>query len=504
MLRIASRRLAAHPSAVTCKPLSGLRFASSLSRPVINNTSTISTRRNTVQHFYATQYSYTTHAFNPPPSKTSSSRWRNVAIGVVFIAALATYLFPKHNFPPSVAEKLRLALRAESDSFGGRDSELALKYYLEAVDEARACDLDPQSDEFTGIQLKVGELYEALGRVQDAINVYTEIGIGYAETLRSGDLDPALRPLLIQRDLRIALKMAQLMAGTNPNAAKMMLLVHMMIAQDEVRRRNVHVAARLKANSIVENDNGEIKVVNSPDTIENRQKVSEEYKAAWEPFRDELFSARDMFAAMCIATGDLRKAIDTKRATTEWMALAGCEFGDRLMSQYNFGSMCFLQAEEFELRENQSKRANNLEDSELNAKLKAESLDVATNCYNSVLTAVEKIPARVRREQDIDQVQALATYGLGVVALHKGDLTTAHDLLSEARLRAKGCQFDELVTNAEVEIGKMEKEAKKLEAKPPSSNSPETESDLSTTPKSLKGPELDVLIMSEPRNNDDK
>jgi hypothetical protein len=70
---------------------------------------------------------------------------------------------------------------------------------------------------------------------------------------------------------------------------------------------------------------------------------------------------------------------------------------------------------------------------------------------------VEKLPSKARREPNVAEVHALSTYGLGVIALHKGHYDEASELLRESRLRAKGCDFDDLVTSAELELSNLEK-----------------------------------------------
>jgi hypothetical protein len=74
-----------------------------------------------------------------------------------------------------------------------------------------------------------------------------------------------------------------------------------------------------------------------------------------------------------------------------------------------------------------------------------------------IVNVVEKLPSKTRREPNVAEVHALSTYGLGVIALHHGEYDKASDLLREARLRAKGCSFDDLVTSAELELEKLTK-----------------------------------------------
>ncbi|ANB11605.1 hypothetical protein AWJ20_4426 [Sugiyamaella lignohabitans] len=85
-----------------------------------------------------------------------------------------------------------------------------------------------------------------------------------------------------------------------------------------------------------------------------------------------------------------------------------------------------------------------------------DSIDYSTTCFSIILNAVEQLPSKARREANVAEVHALSTYGLGVIALHRGEYEKSRDLLRESRLRAKGCEFDDLVTSSELELQKLD------------------------------------------------
>lgn len=340
---------------------------------------------------------------------------------------------------------------AEINGAGFRkpDYKLALQYYLEALEEADKVGLSYLSDEYTGLQIKIAEVYEKLGMLEEARLLYREMGTNYIQALSDGkSVTPHLRPHIIQRDLRIALKTAMMESSINPAVAKMGLLVHFMMAQREVASRDPEVAKMIEA----ERTRAEIKVA-----LESDGSTSKEHMDVWMPFRDELFSARDMFVALCLATGDIGLALQTKLATTEWMTAAGCDIGDILMSCYNVASIFYLQSEEFELRELHSKKEENKQQEELARKMAQDSIANSSSCFEVILNVVEKLPSKARREPNVAEVYALSKYGLGVIALHQGRFDDASDLLRESRLRAKGCDFDDLVNSAELELKTLDK-----------------------------------------------
>lgn len=392
----------------------------------------------------------------PIAPKRSSLRWPLIIAAAIGVSYFGFRYYTKHNYPPEVAKKLRQGLRAEIDGGGkgAKDYNMALKYYLEALEEADKVGLYHLSDEYTGLQIKICEMYEKLGMIEEARLMYRELGTSFIQALTDGKtVSPSLRPHMIQRDLRVALKTAMYESSINPNVAKMGLLVHFVMAQKEVASKSPELAEMIKAEKNKESVNISLNL--DPGSIK------QEHLDAWSPFRDELFNSRDMFVALCLATGDLGLALRTKLATTEWMTTAGCEIGEILMSFYNVGSIFYLQSEELELRVVQNK--DNEEEAEKSRKLAHDSMGNSSTCFNVILDAIEKLPSKMRRATDVAEVQALSTYGLGVIALHRGDYKEASNLLRESRLRAKGCEFNDLVNSAEIELEKVDKIQKDLE-----------------------------------------
>lgn len=456
-----------------------------------------------------------------PPPRPKPYRWMIVGgIGLVALSVLYKWYFG-HNYPAEVAAKLRKALKAEM--LGENPNyKLALQYYLEALEEADALQMDTMSDEYTGLQIKIAEIYEKLGMDEEARLLYRELGTAFVQALADGTRIPSsLRPHLIQRQLRVALKTAMYESKSNANFAKMGLLVHFLIAQKEV------VARDPTLKNIIEGDaklgpeaNQERRAVNVTDLLNEdmkRMKQDEEkngkdnstitiglspsisHSQAWEPFKEELFSARDMFVALCIATGDIGLALKTKLTTTEWMAVAGCDIGEILMSFYNVASIFYLQSEELELMHERTMQAKQIEkvakesegkttdqsredqspaspaaDGQLPIKplalqrlhntleqsheqLAKDSINNAQTCYEVILKVVDDLPGHARRDTRVAEAHALSIYGLGVIALHRSELDRAQELLREARLRAKGCGFDDLVVNSELELKKLDK-----------------------------------------------
>lgn len=376
-------------------------------------------------------------------------------VGIV-TGALWWVYWPHHTFTSSVAKVLRKGLWAESDR-GGHDYQKALEHYIEALELAQQEQLDPLSDEYTGIQLKIGQMYEQLSMSSDALMVYSEIAAAYLLALTTpGAVSVKERPHLIQKDLRVVLKSVQL-NPTDAHMCKMLLMTHLLVAQEEVAKRSASVAKLIAMDSPKNNATSFIPN-EDPELLAPKPQVKVQLnREAWEPFRDELFNARELFTAICITTGDISTAARTATATTEWMINAECSPSEIMKSQTNLGSIMFLNAEAFADGVARSQRAGKNSDSEkdFNEKARKKSLELAVKCYESVLEFSKQLPTSLRRAEGMEESIALATYGLGVVRLHNGDLITARNLLREARVRAKGAGFTDLVNNAEEELKKV-------------------------------------------------
>lgn len=386
----------------------------------------------------------------PPPQQSHRLKYFSYSLlGAVAVLYGYWKYITWHNYPLEVAQKLREGLYAEGTA-GGLDYKKALVCYLEALEEADKVGLHALSDEYTGLQLKVAEMYEKLNMLDEARHVYQELGTAYIQALTDGKSIPDhLRPHVIQRDLRVALKTAHLESATNAQMAKMSLMVHILVAQEEVAKRSPEMAELIKGRNTR-------KDFNIPISLDEKSKA--EHLAAWQPFRDELFNARDVFVSLCMATGDIGLAIQTKLASTEWMSVSGYEVSETLMSFYNAGAIFYLQGEELEVREHQGKETVSSDGAQTSTKNMATiSMENASACFTMILSLIAKLPNKLRRDGEIDEVHALTTYGLGVIALHKGEFDQASDLLRESRLRAKGCGYESLVLNSEQELSKLEK-----------------------------------------------
>lgn len=432
------------------------------------------------------QYNYH-QPYQPPRSK-----WRTffVVVGGLGVGLYGAYYlwWPKHTFPTLVAKILRKGLWAESDR-GENDYQLALKHYLEALEECKKTGVDRSSDEYTGVQLKIAEMFERLNMAEEAAMVYNEIGVLYLTLLtdKSRRLNSIERRHFIQKDLRIAIKLAQINQN-HPHLVKAILITHLIIAQDEIKRKLGNHSINDVFTSVTDNAiAGEVKIDNA---------TLGKYPEVWEPFAEEYFNAMDLLSATCLVTGDLALATQIKIGTIQGMLLASIDPLKLLLSQCNLGSLLYFQAEQFESKEFVLKKkypnltvkdttakdkaaivSEILWDEKMSADERAEFTDAVAGKHQSIKSSIEAYESVLefakavntstpkddaQQQRALSEIIALATYGLGVIHLHIADYDKSERMLRESRVRAKSSGYDELISEIERELGKLFKEKKHL------------------------------------------
>lgn len=483
------------------------------------------------------------HFQNVQPRTSRFKKFLYFNLGLVGITSFAYYMWwPKHTFPLSVAKILRKGLWAESDR-GEKDYQLALKHYLDALQECDNLNMDPLCDEYTGIQLKVGEMYERLDMVDDAAFIYNEIATLYLSVLKADPESPLghrikgtdHRAHLIQRDLRIALKLTQLNRQTT-SLCKAILITHLLIAEDEVRRKlglSEHSASLIfgaessllngglvysdpkKDNSVTLGDSaggiisgsGAISGNHIPNRAEATETaVLQANPEAWEPFVDEYFTGLDMLTVLCLSMGDITTAARIGFSKDVQMMLADIPVDKRLLSMCNTASVLYCQADLFEVEEQKLRKsfaaaagvdynklkaihdplhpitvsgdeaeeirqqialvvsANDKKEYEQIVASKDRLIEVAATMYEAVIAGAKEVQGGLL-DIEIEKPAALATYGLGVVALHLSQYDKAERLLREARVRSRKCGYDDLIEEIERELKKVFSEREIVQSK---------------------------------------
>ncbi|KAH7582152.1 Mitochondrial inner membrane i-AAA protease supercomplex subunit MGR3 [Nakaseomyces glabratus] len=415
-------------------------------------------------------------------------RWVYTVAGLSLLgfAIRQYYWSSKNQLPPSVAENVRKAVWHESDQ-GGNNYRKALQYYIMVIDELSNSNFDALSDEYTRLELKLAEMYEKLGMIQECKDVFKELLSRFYEALlTTNKVLEDKRSDLIRKDLRVLIKSLEL--NTDVEYGKKLLLSHLLLVQEEILTRSpelkqffenrkskaeeatkssLHMPRLYDADSFEAFVNEKnIKLDENGYMILDLSKNS----SAWEPYKEEFFTARDLYTAYCLSSKDIAAALSCKLTSVEWMVMADMPPGQILLSQANLGSLLYLQAEKFDsdILKLQKKIEEDAELKENPAILKAlrflhknrdSCIKMAYKSYESIVSFYKKnTKLRFHTKDQLDpsvvQAIALSIYGLGVLNLHDGVYVKAETLLKDALSLSKDTEFVELSKEAELELKK--------------------------------------------------
>ncbi|CCK70493.1 Mgr3p KNAG_0E02320 [Huiozyma naganishii CBS 8797] len=359
----------------------------------------------------------------------------------------------------------------------------ALKGYMAALEQMQSESMDPLSDNYTRVELKIAEMLEKLGMMDEAKNVYLELLYRLFDALNSPDKVPfPRRSDLLRKDLRVLIKSLEL--NQDVEAGKRRLLAHLLLAQEDVLMKSPELKEffdkkKERADKIIQGipvELSEFQTFVNGETINldkdgfmtlNLQRDS----TAWEPFKEEIFIARDLYTAYCLSTKDITSALSCKMTTVEWMIMADMPPGQILLGQANLGSLLYLQAERLEsdIATINLKTDNDpslLEDENVIKALrrlyrnKDNCLTMAGHCYEGIVDFFQKnkklrYHMKDQLDNSVAQAIALSTYGKGILHLHDGSLPKAERLLNDSITMAREADFKELLKEAEQELNKL-------------------------------------------------
>lgn len=164
------------------------------------------------------------HQENTKKTKINDRIGKYLQIGVLTLVSgslLMYYWQPWNPYSTAVSKDLRKGLWEERD--GTNDYLKALKHYQDALQTIRTEGIVPQlSLKYTGIVLKLGEMYEKLGDKRSVMQTYVNLGNFIFENLIHGNLSEANpeRELLIDRDFVVMTRWAMLKQELKPNGWK--------------------------------------------------------------------------------------------------------------------------------------------------------------------------------------------------------------------------------------------------------------------------------------------
>ena len=397
-----------------------------------------------------------TQSVVPLHSNSLGKKIFKVAGVVVGSLALAWYVYPRDKYPPSVNQILRKALWEEIKTENFKESA---RYYRAALDECKKLQIDPLTDEYTGIEIKLAEMYEKMAMNAEAETVYIAMLNRFYEAICSEE-DSSKKGKMLKRDLSIAAKVYEDPSSIEITPTRLnFLMSHINLAQDEIMSRSPDLKKLVTQPG---SDHQTMDAELNANVIPNIK----EYARSFEPFKEEFFVVRDAYTEMCVAAKNTKAALDSKLLTVGWMVLADMPESAVLLSQANLGSLFYLRGESLESQLHAMKGKLDSGDTSVDKdalrKLQGEHdfmMRTAAAYYDMIIqrASLKKTKFPVGHSADRDALQAviLSKHGLGVINVHNGKYVKGEEYLLEAKRMAQQYSMPEIVDVVDSELVKL-------------------------------------------------
>ncbi|KOG98198.1 Rci50p DI49_3246 [Saccharomyces eubayanus] len=414
----------------------------------------------------------------PFRKRSKFQKWTLSIAIVSFVSFNIWWVFwPHHTFPKPVAKILRKGLHAEIEKEGA-DYRKSLHYYLEALEECKVENVHPLSDEYTGIEIKIGEMYEKLDSLNDAVTLYEGmLKRFYNELSKPTNILPMRKTLLFKRDLQILIRYIEVNKSSEMNIS--LLIMHLLLAQKYFMDGSPELKEICQKSEIQDHQQLDWRNFKGLPLIGKSKAQYQTYLSSKskqvlnikEPensqnvFVKELLTARELYTQYCLTKNNLTGALNSKITTFEWMLLTDRPLDEVLLAQAELGSIFYLNSEKFEgsVYSISNELHRGPEDKE-HTKSKLQSnqeacLQYSADCYKSIIGFAHEnqYPQNAtdsETDQKILKALSLSHYGLGVINLHKGRLKASKKQLKRAIRISEMIHFNELIKEANCEIKK--------------------------------------------------
>lgn len=434
---------------------------------------------------------------------------RNVLFTTFIILGVLLILKPYNPFPSVVSKELRKGLWAERK----HDYLKALTHYINALNnfEQGEHKVNKLSDEYTGIELKIMEMYLNLHMYKESSMVLLELCYRYYNFLNeaiSKDQKVNFNTIsrLYCRDLRTIIKFIDIQlqhqhAGMNISSFVRLLEAHLKLAEREVFMKDMTIPSSLLKEAIQqqaitkEGSTENLKIIPAFVNMVNDENLNMDSKGfltidlnsnrksfIFEPFKDEIFIAKDLLDTLYLQQNDFKKAIVNKRTTLIMMAAANCEPGMLMMTQANLGTVYYMRLQQLReeyrfFKEQPAKFKEVLQDQDqFDEEYKhfmknlEENISILVNntkeCYNGILGFSNDNKKKLKYnlkdnyiDTKIGESISLSKYGLAVLNMniYKEDANSDVDLhyckrlLNDSKNLASDIGFNDILPQIDIE-----------------------------------------------------
>lgn len=387
-------------------------------------------------------------------------------VGLFSITGYGLYwlYYPHNNYPRSVSKPLRNALWQERKF---QDIKTSIRFYIDAINECKRLQMNELSDEYTGIEIKMAEMYEKLNDIDKANELYSNIVNRIVGELKENvTLNQSIRDNLLKKDLSLVHKMitnqtSKQADNTIINRQLDLIEFHLALVENEIYKKNPDLQQSMAQTT------KDVPFVDLNQRGSNTQIVSVEpgklkqFSKLFTTFKEEYFVVRDLYTEMFLYKNNIEQAVESKMVTIGWMVLANMSRGQILLSQANLGSLLYMKAENIEanILKNKSQNdsigvTNELEKNRLFL------LNMATKYFETVIGNAGDGNRTNLKDGTIEMTTleaiGLSMHGLGVINLHQGNLPKAQHFLKEALHLSKDIGFRQLYEESLLELEKLQ------------------------------------------------
>lgn len=346
--------------------------------------------------------------------------------------SILMYLWqPWNPYSKEVSKELRKGLWDERD--GKDDHLMALKHYQNALKAAKREGMDQLSLEYTGIVLKIAEMYQNLKMNDNLIKTYFNLSTFIFENLLHNTIskENPERDLLIERDLTVITRWAMLLQDLKPEN-------WMMDVNNELRDRIAYIENKELQEKLpwILNETKQIDTIELIDVwsasrkeflsngaksgwIESNVKSDEakDFLNCWDIFRDfkskkwpnwmeSYLRLRDFYAMFLMRVGNFPLSIQILQSNLLWSIVSGLT--DTVNEKTQISN---LASAWFQLAQNSNKKE-------------------ANKAYKNSKQIYEKLISVVGPN---DPILPITFYSLGVLSLQINDIKSAERNFSSAR-----------------------------------------------------------------------
>lgn len=401
--------------------------------------------------------------------KEQRKRWwiitKRTVLGIVTFGMVMIIWQPWNPFSKDVAFNLRKGLWAESDK--EKDYMKALDYYQRALKKCNEEGMDQLDPKYSGIILKIAEMYEKMEMYDQEKEVYEKLCEYLWGKLTNGEVKDAWKDILIDRDLVVSTRLVGLCK--DPQAveeASSNLLDRMAFCEDRIKE-GWPFLAKMGTSREGESAGEGIKLMDVLDLSSSkwsisaalkRRKLVKEYCdedgvkffdswfAKWPYFMEDLIRARDLYAMIEMAGKRSDFAIELLKSNLLWMQLSDYHpiyMGTAIL---NLGSAYYMKSERHESHAAKLKKlvdAETDDDKKLNLTMvynneieeQHVALGMSETIYKKLLDkmgGVETVKT-LKNDQQLQACLSMTLYSLGVVKLHQGDYGASENYFDQAK-----------------------------------------------------------------------